>query len=118
MASFESRVEKRDGATPLYVVSASGRLDLTGVTLLEPQLKTIQAAAAPRVIFDLARLAFIGSAGIGLFLSFVEEIREGGGDARFINVPASVRAVLALLNVTEFLTEAQNTESATAELCG
>ena len=118
MASFDAKLEKRDGASPLYVLSVSGRLDLTGVQVLEEQLKSIKPEPAPRVIFDLSRLGFIGSAGIGLFLSFVEQIRDAGGDARFINVPASVRAVLALLNVTEFLTEAGSQDSAVAELRG
>lgn len=117
MASFDATVDKRDGSPPLYVVSASGRLDITGVQILEEKLKAIPPKAAPRVIFDLSRLGFLGSAGIGLFMSFVEEIRDAGGDARFVNVPAPVRAVLALLNITEFLTEAPNQESAAAELC-
>lgn len=118
MASFDATVEKREGTAPLYVVSVSGRLDIAGVQLLEARLKPISPKAAPRVIFDLSRLAFLGSAGIGLFLSFVGEIRDAGGDARFINVPAPVRAVLSLLNVTEFLPEASSHESAAAELRG
>jgi anti-sigma B factor antagonist len=117
MANFHATLERSRSNPALYVVSASGRLDASGIPVLSDRLAEVRGAPRPRVIFDLAKLAFVGSAGIGLFLSFVEELRDAGGDARFVNVPQSVSAVLALLNVTEFLTQASSADSAAAELC-
>jgi anti-sigma B factor antagonist len=116
MAPFDAMLQKRNGTAPVYLIAASGRLDASGVAILSERLNTVRADPVARVIFDLEKLTFVGSAGIGLFLSFVEEIREAGGDARFVNVPASVHAVLALLNVTDFLTQAANEETAVTEL--
>jgi anti-sigma B factor antagonist len=118
MNTFRATIERRNGDPAVHVLTAQGRLDVSGVAILEDALDEVHVDARARVVFDLARVTFVGSAGIGLLLTFVEQIRGVGGDARFVNVPAPVLAVLSLLNVADFLTQAENEESALVELRG
>jgi anti-sigma B factor antagonist len=118
MNSFSATIERRNGEPAVHVLTARGRLDVSGVSILEDALDQVHVDARTRVVFDLAKVTFVGSAGIGLLLTFVEEIRGAGGDARFVNVPAPVHAVLSMLNVADFLTQAENEESAVVELRG
>jgi anti-sigma B factor antagonist len=116
MATFEAKVERREGARPVHVVSLSGRLDAMGLPIFQERLGAIPSDIGLRVVFDLSRLTFVGSAGIGLFLSFVEEVREAQGDVRFVSIPSGILSILSLLNVVEFLTQADSAEEAIAEL--
>jgi anti-anti-sigma factor len=116
MSTFSATIERRNGEPAVYVLTARGRLDVAGVSILEDALDQVHVDARARVVFDLAKITFVGSAGIGLLLTFVEEIRDAGGDARFVNVPTPVHAVLSMLNVADFLTQADSEESAVVEL--
>ena len=116
MNTFSATMKRHRGDPAVFVLTAQGRLDVAGVSILEDALDDVHVNARARVVFDLAKVTFVGSAGIGLLLTFVEEIRDAGGDARFVNVPAPVHAVLSMLNVADFLTQAESEESAVVEL--
>lgn len=114
--AFQARLEVRGGARPVYVATLEGRLDASGLPVLQELLAGIRPGAGLRVVFDLAGLTFVGSAGIGLFLSFVEELREAGGDARFVRIPEAILSILSLLNVLDFLEQSASADEAIAEL--
>ncbi len=50
-----------------------------------------------RLVVDATDLTYISSAGLGVFMGFVEEIREQGGDLKICNLRSSVREVFDLL---------------------
>ena len=116
MATFTAKMQMKRTSKPIRVVTLSGRLDAAGLPILQECLNSIRPEKDLRVLFDMRELGFVGSAGIGLFLSFVEEVREAGGDARFINIPESILSILSLLNVLEFLTQCESAEDAIEEL--
>jgi len=116
MSEFQAKVEKKGNGRPVHVITLSGRLDALGLPSFQDRLSSIPNGRGARVVFDLSGVSFVGSAGIGLFLSFVEEVRDAGGDVRFINIPESILSILSLLNVLEFLTQAESAEGAIAEL--
>ncbi len=116
MAPFEAKIERKGNGRAVHVITLAGRLDAIGLPAFQERLGAIRTGSNPRIVFDLAGLAFVGSAGIGLFLSFVEEVRDADGDVRFVNIPESILSILSLLNVLEFLTQAETAEGAIAEL--
>lgn len=116
MATFTAKMELRRTSRPIRIVTLSGRLDAAGLPILQECLSAIRPEKDLRVLFNMRELGFVGSAGIGLFLSFVEEVRDAGGDARFINIPESILSILSLLNVLEFLTQSGSAEEAIEEL--
>jgi len=50
-----------------------------------------------RITVNLERLNYIGSAGLGVFMAFIETLRENGGDIKFTNLSESVYSVFDLL---------------------
>jgi anti-sigma B factor antagonist len=50
-----------------------------------------------RLVVDCERLQYISSAGLGVFMGFIEEVREKGGDIKICTLPPKVRQVFELL---------------------
>lgn len=55
------------------------------------------------VTVDLNGVSRANSAGLGLLLEWLARAREGGGAIRFNGVPASLRNIAQLCNVSELL---------------
>lgn len=54
-----------------------------------------------QLIVDGSQLTYISSAGLGVFMSFIEEIRERGGDIKICGVVPKVRQVFEILGFNE-----------------
>src|SRR5439155_12033027 len=68
---------------PSGEVVMAGRLD---ATQCDGALRFLEAVAAPRVI-DLARLEYIASSGLRVFLLTQNRVRGSGAGLRLFNVP-------------------------------
>ena len=64
----------------------AGRLD---ATQCDAALRFLNALAEPRVV-DLARLEYVASAGLRVFLMTQKRVRAGGGGLQLVNAPPSV----------------------------
>ncbi|MBI2569569.1 MAG: STAS domain-containing protein [Candidatus Schekmanbacteria bacterium] len=93
--------------------------DLSGVTVLrvagfvdahtapdfERQLVRLIESGRTRVVLDLAGLEYMSSAGLGVFMAVVEDLRGNGGDLRVASLRENVRSVYELLGFhTVFMT--------------
>jgi anti-sigma B factor antagonist len=116
MSPFSVTIVTKGDTTRVHVVTLAGRLDAAGLPVFQQRLGSITTRRALRVVFDLGSVSFIGSAGIGLFLSFVEEVRDAEGDVRFVNVPSGIVSILSLLNVLDFLQQSDSEAEAIEEL--
>ena len=54
-----------------------------------------------RIVADCSRLTYISSAGLGVFMGFIEEIREQGGDIKICSLSPKVRQVFDMLGFQE-----------------
>jgi len=50
-------------------------------------------ATHPNVVFDMTRLTFVDSAGVGALLSCLRRLSDAGGDLKLFGLSKSVRAV-------------------------
>lgn len=53
----------------------------------------------PRLIFDLHRLRFVDSSGLGSFLSCLRKVNEHGGELKLCGMATAVRAVFELVRM-------------------
>lgn len=86
------------------VLALAGRLDGLASPGLEKQIDAAQAAGAKVLVFDLAKLDYVSSAGLRVFLSAAKKFKVAGGRASFVALPAPVREVFDLsgfLNVLD-----------------
>jgi anti-sigma B factor antagonist len=79
------------------VLALDGFLDAYTAPAFEKSIQAELDAGRVRVIVDCAKLTYISSAGLGVFMGFVEEIREKAGDIKICGPTAKVRQVLDLL---------------------
>ena len=50
-----------------------------------------------RMIVECAGLTYISSAGLGVFMSFIEDVREAGGDIKLCSLVETVYQVFEIL---------------------
>lgn len=79
------------------VLHLSGFLDAHTVPKFEDALQTLLHENKCRITVNLKSLDYISSAGLGVFMGFIEEIREKGGDIKLSNLSKKVYKVFDLL---------------------
>src|SRR5687767_1484434 len=75
----------------------NGSLDTATAPELERQLATILAEQPKDLVFDLAQLKFISSAGLRVFATARKTLKERGGQASFINMQPQILEVFAIM---------------------
>ena len=74
-----------------------GRLDTVRAPELEKQLASVVGGRAKDIVFDLAQLKFISSAGLRVFSSVRKTLKERGGQASFINMLPQIQEVFEII---------------------
>lgn len=88
-----------DGNTDLagVTVKLAGSLDTSTAPELENQLKNIFLHPRKDLIFDLADLKFISSAGLRVFAIARKVMKENSGETHFINMQPQIQAVFEII---------------------
>ncbi len=92
--SFSIRRATQDGLT---ILSLDGFLDAHTAPEFETAMQQELDAGHNKLIVDCQGLSYISSAGLGVFMSFLEEIREGGGDIKICGPSPKVLQVFEIL---------------------
>ena len=79
------------------VLDVSGELDAHTASQLENSLKALIEEQQFRIIVNCARLEYIASAGLGVFMAYIEDVRSLGGDIKLSNMNERVYNVFDLL---------------------
>jgi anti-anti-sigma factor len=74
-----------------------GSLDTATSPELERQLTPLLATPIHDLIFDLAELKFISSAGLRVFATARKQLRERGGQASFVNMQPQIKEVFEIM---------------------
>ena len=81
----------------LAVIHIGGFVDAHTARQFEQAIQQELAAGRYRLVVDCAKLTYISSAGLGVFMGFVEEAREHGGDIKVCGLIPRVREVFDML---------------------
>ncbi|MCC6368788.1 MAG: STAS domain-containing protein [Bryobacterales bacterium] len=79
------------------VLALDGFLDAHTAPQFEEAIEREIRGGRRRIIVDCGKLTYISSAGLGVFMSFIEELREAGGDIKICGVIPKVRQVFEIL---------------------
>ena len=85
----------RDAGT--VTVTLAGSLDTATAPELEKQLAPVLAGSARDVVFDLAQLTFITSAGLRVFALTRKTLKERGGQASFVHMQPQIHEVFEIM---------------------
>lgn len=94
MSGFEVRRKDQDTVS---VLNLAGFLDAHTAPKFEDELLDLIKEERTNIIVNLKDLDYISSAGLGVFMGFIEEIREKGGDIKLSNMSPKVYKVFDLL---------------------
>ncbi len=81
----------------LSLVTVSGYLDAHTAPQFEKAIQEEFDAGHYRIIVDCSGLTYISSAGLGVFMSFIEDVRERSGDIKICSVTENVSQVFDIL---------------------
>ena len=81
----------------MSVLALDGYLDAHTAPQFEKAVEDEFNAGRLKIIVECSRLTYISSAGLGVFMSFVEEIREVGGDIKICGLTPKVLQVFDIL---------------------
>lgn len=74
-----------------------GYLDAHTAPDLEDAIGNLVKGGKNKIVINLRELDYISSAGLGVFMAFIEEIRESGGDIKLAELKPKVFTVFDLL---------------------
>ncbi|TNE74375.1 anti-sigma factor antagonist [bacterium] len=94
MSNFGIQHNHKDG---LDILEISGELDAHTASQLEDALKIVLDQDRNRIIVNCQSLEYIASAGLGVFMAYIEDVRSLGGDIKLTNMNPRVYNVFDLL---------------------
>lgn len=103
MKGIDVYVEEAVGNRGVSVLRVSGYVDTTTSPELERRLEALLREKRYHIVVDLSRVEYISSAGWGIFISEIREIREHGGDLKLAGMVSDVREVFDLLEFENIL---------------
>ncbi len=87
-------------AANAHVLAVAGKIDARTMGDFEGGIRAVMDAGHLNIVIDLAEVPFISSAGLGILMSVIEEIREGGGDLMMARVQPEVYRIFDMLEFT------------------
>jgi anti-sigma B factor antagonist len=78
-------------------VKLTGSLDTATAPELEKQLAPVVGGSTKDVVFDLAQLKFISSAGLRVFSSTRKTLKERGGQVSFVHMQPQIQEVFEIM---------------------
>ncbi len=78
-------------------IKLTGSLDTATSPELERELSPVLAAGVKEIVFDLAALKFISSAGLRVFSNTRKQLKERGGQASFVHLQPQIQEVFEIM---------------------
>lgn len=94
MSDFAIKVRDEN---PVHVLELKGYLDAHTAPKLEETFQDLIDKGNHNIVVNCRDLSYISSAGLGVFMAFVEDLRERQGDIKFSNMSDKVFNVFDLL---------------------
>ena len=109
-------IEAASPAEGITLIELSGQLDAHTAPEFERFLEErVRNEKKAKLILDFSNLEYISSAGLGVLMGLIEEVRSQSGDMKLIKVPEKIYHVLDLLGfpiVFEILPQLEDALSA------
>lgn len=94
MSEFSVGIRKVED---ISILDLNGFLDAHTSTILENYINELMANQQVKLIMNFEKLQYISSAGLGVFMAYVEDIREKEGDIKLCGMSSKIFNVFELL---------------------
>lgn len=96
---LEIQIQQNVGAqnAGAITVKLNGSLDTATAPDLERQLAPVLGGPVKDLVFDLAELKFVSSAGLRVFSTARKQLKERGGQASFLHMQPQIQEVFEIM---------------------
>lgn len=94
MTEFNTSIKEKGDVS---IINLKGYLDAHTAPILESNFVELIDKARYQIVVDFKDLAYISSAGLGVFMAFIEKIRENKGDIKLAGMNDKVFNIFDLL---------------------
>jgi len=94
MSDFNIELRERDAVD---VLELKGYLDAHTAPKLEEAFQSLLGSSRYNIVVNCRDLSYISSAGLGVFMAFIEDVRNNRGDIKLTNMSPKVYNVFDLL---------------------
>ena len=94
MAEFNTSVKEQG---KISIVNLNGFLDAHTASTLENTFSSLVDNNKFNIVVNFKDLSYISSAGLGVFMAFIEKVRENGGDIKLSAMSEKVFNIFDLL---------------------
>lgn len=116
MSTFSVHFRNADTpAGPARVLALNGELDAHTAPEFEAAIQTCLDNGQSRLIVDGTELDYVSSAGLGVFMAFLETTRQAGGDLKIAALSERVFEVFDLLGFPTLFDFAATVEEAAVQ---
>ena len=91
---FSVETELSDG---FAVIRLEGAVDAHTAPQFEEAVQSVIDDGQNKIVVDCAKLAYISSAGLGVFMGFIEEVRDAGGDIKICSLSDKAKQPFEIL---------------------
>ena len=105
----EITTENKDG---IHFITVNGEIDAGSSIYLDDALKAAMENGEKKIVADLSGLIYISSAGLGVFISHLDEFKLQSIDLALFGINDTVKQVFDILGLEKLLTIEENKEAA------
>lgn len=106
-----SSTVEADGVS-IRVVGVQGYLDSSTFPELQEHLESLIAEGHYRILVELGHLNYISSAGIGVLMGMLQEVRAHDGDLKLANLSPKIKNLFDMLGFSRLIRIYDGTEEA------
>ncbi|MBN2330144.1 MAG: STAS domain-containing protein [Candidatus Omnitrophica bacterium] len=104
MKKFEYKVsEESVNGMVVQIVMVEGYLDSSTFDKLQDALQTLIDDKQFYIIVEFGQLNYISSAGLGVLMGMLKEVRQNGGDLKLANMSSKVRNLFDMLGFSRLI---------------
>lgn len=81
----------------INIVDLKGYLDAHTAPELEGAFQKLMNSKQYNIVVNFKNLSYISSAGLGVFMAYIEEVRKNKGDIKLANMPPKIFNVFDIL---------------------
>ncbi len=96
----------------VVILNLKGYLDAHTSSILDEVLTSLLNDEQYRIVANLEMLEYISSAGLGVFMSYIEQVRKRAGDIKLVNLSSRVYKIFELVGFTRLYEICESTEVA------
>ena len=111
MRNLNIGIESLAGQNITKIV-VEGFLDAHTVPEMEKVIQELLQQKKYRIVVDFSALSYISSAGLGVFMSVIGDVKNNNGDIVLMKMPPKIYKVFDLLGFTEIFSIVDDEEAA------